>query len=121
MWEEVRPDWAAMSRKMGTGSVTLRAGDFFSVGAGGSFAAGPVGPWGVLWADSRPVKAIHKIIICPTLMQSDCSAIGSSAAVSAAVFGVLALRVEGETPSGQPAGCRRYWISGGRGIGTNIH
>src|ERR1700675_3218126 len=71
---------------MGTGAVSLRAGDFFSLGAGGSFAAGPAAPWGALWADSRPVKAIHKIIIFPARMHSDCSAIGSSAAVSTAVL-----------------------------------
>src|ERR1700675_5007663 len=104
---------------MGTGAVSLRAGDFFSLGAGGSFAAGPVGPWGALWADSRPVKAIHKIIIWPARMHSDCSAIGVAPPSRRLSFGLLALRVEGETPSGQPAGCRRYWISGGRGIGTN--
>src|SRR6267378_2364958 len=117
MWEEVRPDWAAMSRKMGTGSVTLRAGDFFSVGAGGSFAAGPVGPWGVLWADSRPVKAIHKIIICPARMHSDCSAIGSSAAVSAAVLrgpspprrGRDALGTAGRMPALLDQRWSRYW------------
>src|ERR1700730_13465125 len=86
MWAAVRPAWAAMSRKMGTGAVGLDAGDFFSMRAGGTFAAGCSGPWGVLWADSRPVKAIHKIIICPARMHSDCSAIGSSAAVSAAVL-----------------------------------
>ena len=86
MWEEVRPDWAAMSRKMGTGAVSLGAGDFFSMRAGGILAAGPVRPWGALWADRRPVKAIHKIIICPARMHCDCSAIGSSAAVSAAVL-----------------------------------
>src|ERR1700687_6188369 len=86
MCEAVRPAWAAMSRKMGTGAVGLGAGDFFSVRAGGILAAGPVGPWGALWADSRPVKTIHKIIICPARMHSDCSAIGSSAAVSAAVL-----------------------------------
>src|ERR1700675_113984 len=85
MWEAVRPAWAAMSRKIGTGAVSLSAGAFFSVRAGGILAAGPVGPWGALWADSRPVKAIHKIIICPARMHSDCSAIGSSAAVCAAV------------------------------------
>src|SRR3977135_1404667 len=86
MWGEVKPDWAAMSRKMGTGSVSLGAGDFFSVRAGGILAAGPVRPWGALWADSRPVKAIHKIIICPARMHCDCSAIGNRAAVSAAVL-----------------------------------
>src|SRR4029077_10135709 len=85
MWEAVRPDWAAMSRKMGTGAEGLGAGDFVSIRRDGTFAAGPVGLWGALWADSRPVKAIPKIIICPTRMHSDCSAIGSSAAVSAAV------------------------------------
>src|ERR1700704_1151172 len=109
MWEEVRPDWAAMSRKMGTGAVGLVAGDFFSVRAGGILAAGPVSPWGALWGDSRPVKAIHKIIICPARMHSDCSAMGSSAAVSAAVLRGPGPPLEGETPSGQPAGCRRYW------------
>src|ERR1700716_596198 len=86
MWEAVRPDCAAMSRKMGTGAVGLLAGDFFSVRAGGILATGSVRPWGALWADSRPVKAIHKIIICPARMHSDCSAMGSSAAVSAAVL-----------------------------------
>src|SRR4029077_594898 len=86
MWEAVRPDWAAMSRKMGTGAEGLGAGDFVSIRRDGTFAAGPVGPWGALWAGRRPVKAIHKIIICPARMHSDCSAIGSSAAVSAAVL-----------------------------------
>src|SRR5260370_40751427 len=113
MWEDVRPDWAAMSRKMGTGAVSLGAGDFFSLRAGGILAAGPVGlgPWGARRADNRPVKAIHKIIICPARMHSDCSAIGSSAAVSAAVLwgarpprgGGDALRAAGReaAPAGQ--------------------
>src|SRR5438105_11031441 len=86
MWEEVRPDWAAMSRKLGTGAVSLGAGDFFSVRAGEPFAAGCIGRCGAIWAESRPLKAIHKIIICPARMHCDCSAIGSSAAVSAAVL-----------------------------------
>src|ERR1700726_3375570 len=86
MWEAVRPAWAAMSRKIGTGAVSLGAGDFFSVRAGGILAAGAARPWGALWADSRPVKAIHKIIIWPARMHSDCSAIASSAPVSAAVL-----------------------------------
>src|SRR6202521_3003049 len=86
MWEAVRPPWAAMSREIGTGAVSLGAGEFFSVRAGGLLPVRTGGPWGVLWANSRPVKAIHKIIICPARMHSDCSAIGRSAAVSAAVL-----------------------------------
>src|SRR5271169_762948 len=73
MWEAVRPAWAAMSRKMGTGAASLGA-DFFSMCAGGIFAGGPIGPCVALWGESKPVQAIHRMAVCPVRMQSDCSA-----------------------------------------------
>src|SRR5450631_1174420 len=74
-----------MSRKMGTGAVSFGAGDSFSIRAGGIFAGEPIGPRGAVWADSRPVKAIHKIAIWPARMQSDCSAISRQADSSIAI------------------------------------
>src|SRR5260370_36451932 len=64
-----------MSRKIGTGAVSLGAVDFFSARAGGLFVAAPIEPCWAVWADSRPVKAINEIVICPARMQCDCSAI----------------------------------------------
>src|SRR6266536_5634710 len=64
-----------MSRNMGTGSVCLGSGDFFSMGAVRILAAGPIGPGGPICADSRPGKAINKTAVWPPRMQSDCNAI----------------------------------------------
>src|SRR6266851_3576225 len=78
MWEVVRPAWAAMSRKTGTGVVSLGAGDFFAMRAGGIFAGGPIGPNDEVWAESKPVRTPAKnndtIVIWSARMQSDCSA-----------------------------------------------
>src|SRR5271166_2503445 len=96
MWEAVRPAWAAMSRKTGTGVVSLGAGDFFffSMRTGGIFVGGAIGPCAGVWVESNLAQAIVKnndrMVIRPACMQCDCSADhGSSRGIMAAVNSVF--------------------------------
>ena len=83
MWEAVRPDWAAMSRKMGTGSVDLTAvdlavdwngADFVAAPRGAIFAAGPPGFWAITCANSKLTASEIRLRVRAAGMKCDCTA-----------------------------------------------
>src|SRR6266436_5773380 len=78
MWEAVRPDCAAMSRKMGTGAVDLAtvgpAADWIGADfCGAIFAAGPPGFWAIACVNSKQTVTETRLKVCADGMECDCN------------------------------------------------
>lgn len=84
MWEAVKPAWAAMSRKMGTGLVGLLVvrwivadwtrADFFAAPGGAIFVAGALGFWLAACANSKLTANEIRLSVRAADMKCDCTA-----------------------------------------------